>query len=224
MIEFSLRPIVCSFLCLLLLCQPTFARDVFFSSENSNPLLHSQLKPYCIDARKKVEALWDSVDPHTGGQVHLVFVIGADGRLLNIFPRTLEDNPLNERAVFSVTQCGAFPVLPPGQDTLVMTAIFKSKKPAYKPEYSKIGDAVIIAALIGLTGLAIYGLLKLNSSNSGTYNTASPNYHWVRPYTTSSGVFVPGHYQTNADDSTLNNYSTYGNFNPWTGMPGWVRP
>jgi len=156
------------------------ARDVFFDSANSNSALHAQLKPYCISARKQVESVWDQADPRLGGEVQLVIVIGGQGQLLNVFPRTLQDNALTERAVFAVTQCGRFLELPTGQDTLLITAIFKSKRPAFKADYSKIADAAVIAALIGLTGLAIYALLKVNSSNSGRYVSSggsNPNYH-----------------------------------------------
>lgn len=207
----------------LLVCPPALARDVLFSSENSNPLLHAQLKPYCIAARKQVEAVWDRVDPHNGNEVQLIFALGANGELLNVFPRTLDPNPLTERAVFAVTQCGDFPPLPQGQKTLIVCATFKSKH-NFGPDMQKVGDVAVAAALIGLTGLAIYGLLRLSANNNYGDGGVNANYHWVQPHYTKNGVFVPGHYQTNGDDSLSNNWSTAGNVNPFTGRPGWVRP
>ena len=39
-----------------------------------------------------------------------------------------------------------------------------------------------------------------------------------------SGVYVAPHYRTNQDNSRLNNYSTKGNYNPYTGKQGTVNP
>jgi hypothetical protein len=48
--------------------------------------------------------------------------------------------------------------------------------------------------------------------------------HYVRGYTTKNGTYVAPHYQTNPDSSLLNNWSTKGNYNPYTGKPGTVNP
>ncbi len=48
--------------------------------------------------------------------------------------------------------------------------------------------------------------------------------HYVRGYTRSDGTYVQPHYQTNPDSTKLNNYSTQGNVNPYTGQPGTVNP
>lgn len=48
--------------------------------------------------------------------------------------------------------------------------------------------------------------------------------HYVRDYTRRDGTYVQGHYQTNADDSFWNNYSSYGNVNPYTGHTGYKLP
>jgi hypothetical protein len=52
----------------------------------------------------------------------------------------------------------------------------------------------------------------------------NPSYHYVRPYYRRDGTYIPGHYQTNPNDTKLDNYSTEGNVNPHTGKPGWIRP
>lgn len=44
--------------------------------------------------------------------------------------------------------------------------------------------------------------------------------HQVRGYTTSHGTFVASHYQTNANGTRNDNYSTRGNINPHTGEAG----
>lgn len=48
--------------------------------------------------------------------------------------------------------------------------------------------------------------------------------HYVRGYTTKNGTYVAPHYQTNPDSSRLNNWSTQGNVNPYTGKVGTIDP
>jgi len=48
----------------------------------------------------------------------------------------------------------------------------------------------------------------------------NPNYHYVQPYTRRDGTNVRGHYQTNANRTKCDNYSTLGNVNPHTGKAG----
>jgi hypothetical protein len=52
----------------------------------------------------------------------------------------------------------------------------------------------------------------------------SQSSHYVRGYTTKNGTYVAPHYQTNPDSSRLNNWSTKGNINPYTGKPGTIDP
>ena len=53
------------------------------------------------------------------------------------------------------------------------------------------------------------------------YGTGSnPNSHYVQPHITSSGESVIGHYQTNPNSSTHDNYGALGNYNPYNGMFG----
>ena len=44
---------------------------------------------------------------------------------------------------------------------------------------------------------------------------------YVRGYTRRDGTYVQGHYRSNADSTKLNNYSTQGNYNPYTGQQGY---
>lgn len=44
--------------------------------------------------------------------------------------------------------------------------------------------------------------------------------HYVRGHFRSNGSYVPGHMRSSPDSSFYNNYSTYGNFNPYTGSAG----
>jgi hypothetical protein len=50
------------------------------------------------------------------------------------------------------------------------------------------------------------------------------SYHYVRGHVTKSGTYVAPHYQTNPDNSRMNNWSTKGNTNPFTGKAGTVSP
>ncbi len=45
----------------------------------------------------------------------------------------------------------------------------------------------------------------------------------VRGYTRSSGTYVQPHYRTNPDSYRYNNYSSYGNYNPYTGAKGYRK-
>ena len=48
--------------------------------------------------------------------------------------------------------------------------------------------------------------------------------HRVGSYTTKHGTYVAPHRQTNPDHSRLNNWSTKGNVNPYTGKAGTKNP
>ena len=48
--------------------------------------------------------------------------------------------------------------------------------------------------------------------------------HYVQGYERRDGTYVAPHYQSNPDSTKLNNYSTQGNTNPYTGQPGTVNP
>lgn len=43
---------------------------------------------------------------------------------------------------------------------------------------------------------------------------------YVRGYTRSNGTYVAPHYRSNSNGSTLDNYSTKPNINPYTGQMG----
>lgn len=47
---------------------------------------------------------------------------------------------------------------------------------------------------------------------------------WVNGYTRKDGTYVPGHFRTDPNGTKLDNYSTHGNTNPYTGRPGTVDP
>ena len=49
-------------------------------------------------------------------------------------------------------------------------------------------------------------------------------YHYNNGYIDRNGMFHPGHYQTNPNNNPWDNWSTRGNYNPFTGKPGTRTP
>ena len=47
---------------------------------------------------------------------------------------------------------------------------------------------------------------------------------YVKGYTKSNGTYVEPHYRSSPDSTPLNNYSTKGNINPYTGKAGTQNP
>ena len=47
---------------------------------------------------------------------------------------------------------------------------------------------------------------------------------FVNGYYKKDGTYVQPHYRSNPDGNILNNWSTQGNINPYTGKPGTVNP
>lgn len=214
--------LACTF---LLACPAALSRDVFFDIQDPHPLLHEQLAPYCKNARIQVEKIWDQVDPHLGNSVEMVIMLGPDGTIQDLQPRHIDPNPLIERATYAVVNCGGFAPLPNGQNGLCIIAKFKSKRSSAPGDgQPSLSDALLAAGLLAATGFAIYALIKASKKSSNDSGQVNPNYHYVRPYIRADGVYIPGHYQTNPNDTILDNYSTRGNVNIWTGQPGWINP
>jgi hypothetical protein len=66
-------------------------------------------------------------------------------------------------------------------------------------------------------------LALLAAALLGGYASATESHH-VRSYVTKRGAYVAPHRQTNPDHSKLNNWSTKGNVNPYTGKKGTKVP
>jgi hypothetical protein len=66
-----------------------------------------------------------------------------------------------------------------------------------------------------------------SGSSSGLYDLgtgSNSRSHYVAPSIDSSGNFRSGHHQTNPNNTQLDNFSTRGNYNPYTGSYGTRRP
>jgi hypothetical protein len=59
------------------------------------------------------------------------------------------------------------------------------------------------------------------SSSSGRASSSS---HYTHGYFRQNGTYVKGYHATNPNSTKLDNYSTRGNVNPWTGRPGTESP
>ena len=65
------------------------------------------------------------------------------------------------------------------------------------------------------TIILIAGLVMLTSVGAQTY---------VNPHVTKNGTYVEGHYRTAPNNTKVDNYSSQGNYNPYTGQAGRVDP
>ncbi len=80
-------------------------------------------------------------------------------------------------------------------------------------------------AMIALSGFSVYALYKWGGSGSTNGSGyVNQQYEYVNGYTRADGPYVPGYRRTVGDGTLLNNYSTQGSINPWTGQPGYVDP
>ena len=69
--------------------------------------------------------------------------------------------------------------------------------------------------------VALAFILSLSlTSESFARGGGSGGSHSVRGYTTKSGTYVAPHHQTNPNGTRLDNWSTKGNVNPYTGKMG----
>jgi hypothetical protein len=71
----------------------------------------------------------------------------------------------------------------------------------------------------------VLGLLILISASvmaSGSHHSSGGSTHWTSGHVTRNGTYVSGHTSTNPNHTRYDNYSTRGNFNPYTGKSGTV--
>ena len=82
----------------------------------------------------------------------------------------------------------------------------------------------MIKLAIALT-LVVGGVTAAAAQYGGLYGTGSnPSTHTVRPYITQQGTVVQPHIQTNPNRTQLDNFTTRGNVNPYTGQIGTRTP
>lgn len=90
----------------------------------------------------------------------------------------------------------------------------------------KMAIAIALVALTTSAASAQYGTSRSTYGSSGLgYGTGSnSNSHGSSGYTTQSGSYVQPYRATNPNNTQMDNYSTRGNVNPYTGAVGTRTP
>ena len=79
----------------------------------------------------------------------------------------------------------------------------------------------IIATVLSVNAQYNYGSTSYGSSSYGTSSYGvNTNSTYVNGYTKSNGTYVQGHYRSSQNSTNHDNYSTSGNYNPYTGSAG----
>ena len=78
-----------------------------------------------------------------------------------------------------------------------------------------------LAVRVGVAALALATMTSL-STLFAPHALACDTY--VSGYTRSNGTYVSGHYRSCANGTTSDNWTTRGNYNPYTGQPGTRSP
>lgn len=78
---------------------------------------------------------------------------------------------------------------------------------------------------IALAAIFLTASTALSFAQYGGYGTGSNSQsHYTNGHYNSSGTYTQPHYQTNPNNTTLDNYGTRGNVNPYTGQTGRRNP
>lgn len=225
------RNVLALILCILLSTQIVLAKNVSLDITNANRKLDKHLKSYHKAMRERIEAEWRTIDPHCGKTMVVEFLVLSHGKIVipKIEEYLVEEEDLRLLPVTALHAVNYLPALPAGQSDILVIGEFISEKP---PSQSSDGQtrrrikmALAILAGLAVAGGAVVGLIALNRSmNSGSGNE-STDYVWVRhPHRRASdGVWVEGYWRSRANGTMIDNFSTYGNVNPFTGQPGYVR-
>lgn len=83
--------------------------------------------------------------------------------------------------------------------------------------------SAMLVLLAGLA-LAVFALPTATLARGGHSSGHSSSTVHVSGHTTKNGTYVPAHYRTAPDHTKLNNWSTKGNVNPYTGKAGTKAP
>jgi hypothetical protein len=88
-----------------------------------------------------------------------------------------------------------------------------------------IAALAVVLSAGGAPAQGLYGNTNGNGGNNRQVGTGSnPNSHYVAPHFNSNGGFTQGHQSTNPNNTQMDNYSTRGNVNPYTGSVGTRNP
>lgn len=195
--------------------------------------------------RVRVEAEWLLLDPHCGQTIAIEFLVLSHGKI--VIPRIDEysveegeEDDLRLLPARALHDINYLPDLPAGQDDLTVAGEFISLPPPPQANNQnnsngqtsdgqtrrRIKKTLLILAGLAAAGGAVVGLIALNRSltNSSSGNV-NHDIEWVHyPHRrTIDGAWVQGYWRTRANGTLIENFSTQGNVNPFTGKPGWVQ-
>lgn len=227
-IVFALFAILHFQFCLLL---PAFAgagKDVDLDIQNAHAAFAKIEKPYAIALRKSIEARWDALHLVDGRSTEIEFIILKTGTPAN-FLAPSQYPELEAVAMETVANGSPYPELPHGIDFLQIRAKFRTNRPPLIKDkqafVNGVTQAMFAAALLALTGYAVYQLGKMSNNQRTGYGYTNPDWQWVNyPRVNADGVWVSGYWRSRANGTILDNFSTVGNVNPVTGQPGYVNP
>lgn len=84
--------------------------------------------------------------------------------------------------------------------------------------------AIMILVAASLATIPAAQARGKSGSYSKHYNSGYSSNHSVRGHVRKNGSYVRPHRATNRNGTKLDNYSTKGNVNPYTGKPGMIDP
>ena len=84
-----------------------------------------------------------------------------------------------------------------------------------------------LLAVVMLLATVAAGHAQYRTNNNYGYGSgggygigSNPSSTYVQPHVNSNGSYTGGHYRTTPNSTTLDNYGTRGNYNPYTGTTG----
>ncbi len=84
--------------------------------------------------------------------------------------------------------------------------------------------SLILVAAAGAASAQLYGNSNRGSSYGGFGTGSNSSNHSTQGYTTNHGTYVAPSHATNPNNTQMDNYTTRGNVNPYTGAVGTRAP
>ncbi len=196
--------------------------------QNPHPQFVKDEKHYAIALRKAIEESWDNRHLVDGRTAKIEFTV-SKMCITGNFLLPSEYPELELVAGQSVADAAPFPQLPDNIDFLQIRATFRANRPPLIKDkqafVNGVTQAMFAAALLALTGYAVYQLGKMARNNNTGYGYTDNDWQWVNfPHVNKDGVWVPGYWRSRANGIMLDNFSTIGNVNLITEQPGYLYP
>lgn len=114
--------------------------------------------------------------------------------------------------------------VPPACSWLATSTI---RAPHSRPARSALSapkETMLRTLLVVLVSATLWATAFARGGGSHGSSHSSTGSHYTNGYFRSDGTYVSPHYSTNPNDTKLDNWSTKGNVNPYTGKEGTVDP